>query len=149
MYPMMPRLSRHCLRFGWYLRPFVHDTTVIQIVSIIIKYTIHNITKFIADVFADDMCRSRRQLKRDRESQEETQETQTTASTWERHLIQSGWMDTSSNLRKKYMPFSIKILWNILHDKQFYIIDGQNTIIRTIQNKRRTTTRSCKLPHLV
>ena len=27
MYPTMPRLSRHCLRFGRYLRPFVHDTT--------------------------------------------------------------------------------------------------------------------------
>ena len=26
MYPTMPRLSRHCLRFGRYLRPFVHDT---------------------------------------------------------------------------------------------------------------------------
>ena len=29
MYPTMPRLSRHCLRFGRYLRPFVHDTTYI------------------------------------------------------------------------------------------------------------------------
>ena len=28
MYRTMPRLSRHCLRFGRYLRPFVHDTTV-------------------------------------------------------------------------------------------------------------------------
>ena len=27
MYPTMPRLSRLCLRFGRYLRPFVHDTT--------------------------------------------------------------------------------------------------------------------------
>ena len=27
MHPTMPRLSRHCLRFGRYLRPFVHDTT--------------------------------------------------------------------------------------------------------------------------
>ena len=27
MYPTMPRLSRHCLRFGRYLRPFVHDAT--------------------------------------------------------------------------------------------------------------------------
>ena len=29
MYPTMPRLSRHCLWFGRYLRPFVHDTTYI------------------------------------------------------------------------------------------------------------------------
>ena len=27
MYPTMPRLSRHCIRFGRYLRPFVHNTT--------------------------------------------------------------------------------------------------------------------------
>ena len=27
MYPTMPRLSLLCLRFGRYLRPFVHDTT--------------------------------------------------------------------------------------------------------------------------
>ena len=27
MYPTMPRLSRHCLWFGRYLRPFVDDTT--------------------------------------------------------------------------------------------------------------------------
>ena len=27
MYSTMPRLSRHCLWFGRYLRPFVHDTT--------------------------------------------------------------------------------------------------------------------------
>ena len=31
MYPTMPRLSRLCLRFGRYLRPFVHDTTFIYI----------------------------------------------------------------------------------------------------------------------
>ena len=30
MYPTMPRLSRHCLRFGRYLRPLVHDTTYIS-----------------------------------------------------------------------------------------------------------------------
>ena len=29
MYPTMPRLSRHCLWFGRYLRPFVHDTTIL------------------------------------------------------------------------------------------------------------------------
>ena len=29
IYPTMPRLSRLCLRFGRYLRPFVHDTTYI------------------------------------------------------------------------------------------------------------------------
>ena len=29
MYPTMPRLSRHCLWFGRYLRPFVHDTTLV------------------------------------------------------------------------------------------------------------------------
>ena len=34
MYPTMPRLSRHCLWFGRYLRPFVHDTTYMYIVSI-------------------------------------------------------------------------------------------------------------------
>ena len=28
MYPTMPRLSRLCLLFGRYLRPFVHDTTL-------------------------------------------------------------------------------------------------------------------------
>ena len=28
MYPTMPRLSRHYIRFGRYLRPFVHDTTI-------------------------------------------------------------------------------------------------------------------------
>ena len=31
MYPTMPRLSRHCLWFGRYLRPFVHDTTIINL----------------------------------------------------------------------------------------------------------------------
>ena len=31
MYPTMPRFSQHCLRFGRYLRPFVHDTTYICI----------------------------------------------------------------------------------------------------------------------
>ena len=29
MYPTMPRLSPLCLRFGRYLRPFVHDTIYI------------------------------------------------------------------------------------------------------------------------
>ena len=29
MYPTMPQLSRLCLRFGRYLRPFVHDTPCI------------------------------------------------------------------------------------------------------------------------
>ena len=31
MYPTMPRLSRHCLWFGRYLKPFVYDTTVITL----------------------------------------------------------------------------------------------------------------------
>ena len=31
MYPTMPRLSRLCLRFGRYLRPFVHDTTYMML----------------------------------------------------------------------------------------------------------------------
>ena len=30
MYPTMPRLSRLCLRFGRYPRPFAHDTTYLN-----------------------------------------------------------------------------------------------------------------------
>ena len=37
IYPTMPRLSRHCLRFGRYLRPFVRDTTIMLLFKISLK----------------------------------------------------------------------------------------------------------------
>lgn len=74
-----------------------------SIIIKIIKYTIHNITKFAADVFADDMCRSHRRLKRYRESQEERN---TTATTWKKHLIQSVWLHFSKLEKKMQAIFN-------------------------------------------